>query len=153
MRPPDLPLGGSCLCGAVHMEITAPPLMTLVCHCRDCQKLCASAYSLTVMIPARGFAVSGAEPTIGGLRSEERHHHYCPNCLTFMFTRIEGVEDRVNVRATLLDDLSWFSPFVEVMVEEKLPWVSVPAVHSFARLPDAIGPLAGEYGSVVGGHA
>ena len=156
MKSPDLPLGGSCLCGAVRMEITAVPMMTLACHCRDCQKLCASAYSLTAMIPADGFSTSGVDPVIGGLRSAQRRHHYCPECMTFLFTRIRGAEHRVNVRATLLDELSWFVPFVEVMTKERLPWVSLPARHSFATLPasrEAFGELLAEYETATRGTA
>lgn len=135
MNAPHLPLDGACLCGSVQVRVTAAPLLTLACHCRDCQKLCASAYSLTAMIPDEGFSVRGDLVT-GGRRAEKRRHHFCPNCMSFIFTRIRGVDARVNLRASVLDDLTWFVPFVELMTEEKLPWSSVPAVHSFARFPE-----------------
>ena len=140
MNTPRLPLEGSCLCGAVRVRVTAPPLLTLACHCRDCQKLSASAYSLALMVPAEGFAVTG-DLTLGGLRTERREHNFCPKCLTLVFTRIKGAETRVNLRASVLDDLSWFEPYVELMTEEKLPWSSVPAVHSFARFPESLQEL------------
>jgi hypothetical protein len=35
----------------------------------------------------------------------------------------------------MLDDHTWFSPFVEVWTEEKLPWVTTPAAHSFPTEP------------------
>jgi hypothetical protein len=41
----------------------------------------------------------------------------------------------VNLRPTMLDDVAWFSPFIETMTSEKLPWATTPAVHSFARFP------------------
>ena len=55
--------------------------------------------------------------------------------MSFAFTRIEGADSRVNLRASVLDDLTWFAPFVELMTEEKLPWVSIPAVRSYSRFP------------------
>lgn len=137
MNAPELPLDGSCLCGAVQVCVTATPLLTLACHCRDCQKLSASAYSLTAMIPDEGFSVRGAL-VIGGRRDERRRHHFCPTCMSFVFTRIKGADTRVNLRASVLDDLTWFAPFVELMTDEKLPWASVPAMHSFARYPETI---------------
>ena len=51
-----------------------------------------------------------------------------------MFTRNEGLDWFVNVRATMLDDPSRFTPFVETWTREKLPWASTPAVHSFEAL-------------------
>ncbi len=41
----------------------------------------------------------------------------------------------VNVRPTMLEDLSWFVPFIETCTSEKLPWVTTPAVHSFEKFP------------------
>jgi hypothetical protein len=53
----------------------------------------------------------------------------------------------VNVRATLLDDPSWYVPFIETMTSEKLPWVTTPAVHSFEKWPpiEDWGRLTAEY--------
>lgn len=52
-----------------------------------------------------------------------------------MFTRTEGFDWLVNVRATMLDDPSWFIPFIETWTSEKLPWATTPAVHSFEKVP------------------
>lgn len=141
MKRPRLPLEGSCLCGSVRVRVTEPPLLTLACHCRDCQKLTASAYSLAAMFPAEGFSVTG-DLVIGGLRTEQREHNFCARCLNLIFTRIKGADTRVNLRASVLDDLTWFEPFVELMTEEKLPWARVPAAHSFARFPESPEALA-----------
>jgi len=64
-----------------------------------------------------------------------------------MFTRPEGLDAFVNLRPTMLDDPSWFTPFIETMTSEKLPWASTPAVHSFERFPafDEFAGLIKEY--------
>jgi hypothetical protein len=41
----------------------------------------------------------------------------------------------VNVRATLLDDASWFAPWMETQTAEKLPWAETGAKVSFQRFP------------------
>lgn len=48
------------------MRVTAPPVMSPACHCRDCQKLTGGACSLTLMIPEAGFEVLSGAPVIGG---------------------------------------------------------------------------------------
>ena len=50
---------GSCQCGGVTYEILEPPLVSLVCHCMDCQKLSASAYSATLTFRAQALRVHG----------------------------------------------------------------------------------------------
>jgi hypothetical protein len=95
----------------------------------------ASAFSLGVAIPTEGFSVTRGEPVIGGLHGATRHY-FCPHCMSWVFTRPEGLDFLVNLRATILDDASWFVPFVETYTREKLPWVTTRAVYSFESLPE-----------------
>ena len=143
----NLPWDGGCRCGQVRFTISAPPLLTLACHCTGCQRMTASAFSLSVAVPSQGFAVTIGEPVIGGLHGADSHHYFCPNCMSWMFTRNEGLEWFVNVRVTMLDDPSWFIPFIETWTSEKLPWASTPAVHSYEKVPglDVFERLVKEY--------
>jgi len=133
---------GGCRCGQVRFRISAPPLITMACHCTGCQKMTASAFSLSVLTPAAGFAVTEGEPVIGGLHGATRHF-FCPHCKSWMFTRPDGAEHLVNVRTTLLDDPSGLEPYMETMTAEKLPWASTPAVESFEGFPpvEAYAPM------------
>lgn len=135
MKPSKLPMTGKCRCGEVKFEITIEPLMTAACHCTGCQRMSGGAYSLTAMIPVNGFSVTEGDTVVGGLKGPQLHHHFCPSCMTWMFTRIEGVDAFVNVRPTLLEDPSWFSPFIETMTAEKLDWATTPARHRFEGFP------------------
>lgn len=123
---------GGCRCGQVRFEITAPPLITMACHCTGCQRMTSSAFSLSVLVPSAGFAVTQGEPVIGGLHGETRHF-FCPHCMSWMFTRPEDAF--VNVRTTLLDEFGDLDPFMETMTAEKLPWATTPAVESFEGFP------------------
>ena len=129
------PLEGACRCASIGMEITAPPILTSACHCRGCQRMSASAYSLTAMIPAHAFRVLKGAPVKGGMQGPELEHFFCPDCKTWMFTRICGMDDFINVRPTMFDDPKWTRPFIETMTAEKLPWVQTPARHSYEAFP------------------
>ena len=131
----DETLPGTCRCGRVRIEITAPPIMTSACHCRGCQRMSASAYSLTAMVPAHAFRVAAGDVVRGGAKGPELEHFFCPACMSWMFTRIIGVDDFVNVRPTMFDDPKWTRPFIETMTAEKLPWAETPARHSYAGFP------------------
>ena len=134
MTAPNLPMEAGCRCDGVRMRITVPPLITAACHCTGCQRMTGSAFSLTVLVPADGFAVTKGEPVIGGLHGEA-NHHFCPYCLSWIFSRPQWREGFINLRATMLDDTSWFSPFLETWTSEKLAWATVPAVHSYPGFP------------------
>lgn len=129
-----LPWTGHCRCERVMLRISAAPIMSSACHCTGCQRMTASAFSLTVMIPTSGFEVKG-DVVVGGLHGASKHM-FCSHCLTWMFTRPEGVDAFVNVRPTMLDERRWFEPFIETYTREKLPWASTPARHSFETFPE-----------------
>jgi len=129
-----LPAEGGCRCGRVRLKISKPPLLTMACHCTGCQRMSAGAYSLSAAIPSDAFEVTQGEPVIGGLHGASRHF-FCPHCMSWMFTRSEGLDWFVNLRPTMLDEPGWFTPFVETWTSEKLPWAGTPAVHSYEALP------------------
>lgn len=129
-----LPLAGRCRCGDLQIEVDAAPLLTMACHCTGCQRMTSSAFSLSAVFASEAFAVTRGEPVIGGLR-ESPSHYFCGFCMSWVFTRVEGLEGFVNVRPTMFDDHSWFSPFIETFTSERLPWARTPAVHRFPRFP------------------
>ena len=110
--------------------------MTLACHCRGCQRMSGSAFSLTAMVPESGFAVIAGDPIIGGIHGEEGRHHHCDWCKSWIFTTLTPSLGFVNVRATQLDEVAWFTPFAETQTAEKLAWVGLPVRYSFDRWPE-----------------
>lgn len=143
----SLPQNGSCRCGRVRLRISKAPMITMACHCTGCRKMSSSAYSLSAAIPADGFEVIEGEPVIGGLHGASRHY-FCGWCMTWMFTRPEGVDFFVNVRPTMLDDVEWFTPYIETFTSEKLPWAATPAVKSYPTYP-----AMEEYEGLIQGYA
>jgi hypothetical protein len=94
----------------------------------------ASAFSLSTLYLSNGFNVTAGDPVIGGLHGTTRHY-FCGHCMSWLFTRPEGMEELVNVRASLMEDAQSFRPFIETYTDEKLPWATTPAVHSFSKFP------------------
>lgn len=134
MTATDTVMQGGCRCGQVTMKVKGRPLMTMACHCKGCQRMTASAFSLSALFPEQTVEIAGLEPVIGGMHGELRHH-FCPHCLSWIFTRAEMLGPLINIRATMLDGAADLPPFIETCVSEKLPWVSLPAMHSFEKFP------------------
>ena len=118
---------GGCRCGQLRFRITAPDMLTMVCHCRGCQRMTGAPFSVSAIVPGGAFEVTAGEPVIGGLHGEVKHYH-CPHCLSWVYTIPPTPMPMVNVRATMLDD-------------------AIPARHSFPAFPpdDAWGPMVAEY--------
>jgi hypothetical protein len=129
-----LPWEGGCRCGGVRLRVSAPPLISMACHCNGCQRMTASAFSLSLVIPSPGFALTKGSTVRGGLRTEHEHH-YCADCKSWMFTKPNGMPEIVNVRSTMLDESAWAEPFVETSTNHRLPWVRTLAKYSYAEHP------------------
>jgi hypothetical protein len=125
---------GGCRCGRVRFRVDGEPLITMACHCTGCQRMTASAFSLSSLHPSGAFEVTAGSPVIGGLRGATRHY-FCPDCMSWLFTRPEGMSAFVNVRSTMLDDTRGYRPFVETYTSEKLVWATTGAARSFETFP------------------
>ena len=125
---------GQCRCSRTQFVVDSEPLITMACHCTGCQRMSSSAFSLSALYPNNGFKVTLGEPIIGGLRGATAHY-FCSYCMSWLFTRLEGMDDVVNVRATMMDNAQLYSPFAETYTSEKLPWAHTPAKHSFKQFP------------------
>jgi len=145
------PVQGACMCGECRVQVSASPIITMACHCKGCQKMSASAFSLTAMVPAEGFALIAGKPQVGALHGPSGYF-FCPNCLNWLYTMPAGAPF-VNIRPALFDVPAWSTPFIESYVSEKLPWAVTGARHSFEKFPtpDRYGPLMAEYAMAQGG--
>ena len=125
---------GHCRCGQVKFEVSSAPLITMACHCTGCQQMTSSAFSLSSLFPSSAFSITLGEPVIGGLHGDTRHY-FCGHCMSWLFTRLEGMDDFVNVRSTMLEDSQHYKPFVETYLDEKLEWATTGAKYGFNQFP------------------
>lgn len=137
---------GGCRCGRVRFRVSGAPMCTMACHCTGCQRMTGSAFSLSSLYPADQFTLLQGEPVIGGLHGATRHFH-CDYCMSWLFTRPEGLDGLVNLRTTMLDAPPADPPFLETWTAEALPWVKTGAAHSYEAFPppDAFAPMIAEF--------
>src|SRR5215510_7775697 len=77
------PITGGCACGAIRYEVTAEPIVTFNCHCRDCQKTTGGAYTPVFYVPANAFKITKGTPKYFGTTSEmmgDNVRGFCPDC-------------------------------------------------------------------------
>ena len=83
---------GTCRCGKIQFKVSVEPLITMACHCTGCQRMTASAFSLSSLYPNNEFEVTLGEPVLGGLHGATRHY-FCPHCMSWLYTRPDGLDD------------------------------------------------------------
>jgi hypothetical protein len=124
---PEQPVRGSCLCGGVSFEITAPFRRANYCHCSRCRKHSGSSAMAQGRVPRDGFRLlSGAElvevfrPEGGMVKA------FCTRCGSSLFggTWPDGPE--VSVRLGTLDEDPGIRPQYHSFVGSKAPWDSLP---------------------------
>jgi hypothetical protein len=126
---------GQCRCGDIQFEVAPPILLTMACHCKGCQRMTGSAFSLSEMFAASSFNITKGEPVVGGMKQLPAHY-VCPNCASWVFTRVSAPgSEFINVRASLFNEPANQPPFIETCTNEKLNWVHVGAAHSFDNFP------------------
>jgi hypothetical protein len=136
----ERPLRGSCLCGGVVFEVTAPFRRANHCHCSRCQKH-SGTFGLTQgRVPRDGFRLLQGEELVAVYDPGGAVKAFCSRCGSSLFggTWPEGPE--VSVRFGSLDGDPGIRPSYHSFVGSRAPWDELPhdGLDRFeAQNPDA----------------
>lgn len=134
------PITGSCQCGQVSFALKKAPIAVFACHCKECQKLSTSPYSVTVIIN------SGDIEFIGKMKEWSRIAEsgnknvakFCPECgnRIYHFTPDKPETVKLKLKPVGLENDEIFAPQAHVWVSEKLSWVEIPiGATTFPKQP------------------
>jgi hypothetical protein len=145
----QLPQQGGCHCGRLRYEITETPRAVYACHCRDCQRITSSAFSMAIVVSDGAFRLSGVEPQlIQRIAASGRtvNRWVCPECGSWICSGPKPGSVTADllrrVRAGTLDDTSWLHPTAHFFTRSKQPWITLPeGCRSFETQPDDTDPL------------
>jgi len=158
MTGPNETHDGTCRCGQVRFRVKGVPILTMACHCTGCQRMTASAFSLSVLYPSASFEVVQGEPVIGGLHGATRHF-FCPHCMSWLFTRMPGMDWQT---VTVLSHAAQVINIAEVelginthgkQVHRQIDDIDIASAFAIAkqRSFDAVSPR--HHAELRGGHA
>lgn len=132
------PIKGACQCGGVTYELLEPPLLVAACHCKECQKLSTSAFSITAMVNANSVKFSGlmkdwSRSADSGNISAAK---FCPSCGNRIYHYNPDEPDKIKLKPCNLSDTRIIKPTVHVWVSEKQDWFNIPeGVKTFDKQP------------------
>ncbi len=122
------PINGSCQCGGVRYRLLSPPSMVVACHCKECQKLSTSAFSITAMVDADAVEFEGEmahwqRKADSGNISAAR---FCPTCGNRMYHYNPDEPTKLKLKPAGLDDTSILQPSAHIWVSQKQDWYQIP---------------------------
>lgn len=133
---------GRCLCGQVQYRITAEPLISRLCWCRDCQHLAGNG-TANAIFPSESLHVSGstAAYTSNADSGNRIMRRFCPTCGSHLFADSSGRPGLTVVRLGTLDDPSSVRPVANIWAASAPAWACLdPALARIERQPPPPGP-------------
>jgi hypothetical protein len=118
-----------CSCGALTLELKAPPKVAIACHCLDCQRRTGAPFGVGVFYPADAVIVSGtATEFIRKAASGGRvFTYFCPVCGSSIYWKAENLPSMIGVAVGALADPKYVVPDKSIFERSKHSWVQIDA--------------------------
>lgn len=127
---------GGCACGAIRYQFTGEPLVSLNCHCRDCQRETGAGCAPILIITAASFTITRGTPRHFDVIADNGRtatRAFCADCGCTLFG---PGPDTVNIRAGSLDEPGVFRPRMDIYTASAQPWdLMDPALPKTPKLP------------------
>jgi hypothetical protein len=138
--PMPPPFAGGCACGAIRYTCTVDPLLSLNCHCRDCQREMGSGFAPIMVVPKAAFTVTHGSPHYFALLAasgQTTRRAFCAACGSPLFGLPGSAPEVVTIRVGSLDDPSVFRPSLDIYTISAQPWdVMNPDVSKVPKMPE-----------------
>lgn len=117
-------LEGSCLCGTVRFELSAPPTELMHCHCRMCQKAHGAVFATFGRVAHAAFSVvQGADSLASYRSSPQARRTFCRVCGS-MLQFIRDGSETFGLVVSALDVSLEPAPIRELHKESKIAWLA-----------------------------
>jgi hypothetical protein len=131
---------GSCLCGAVTVEVSAEPIAVAICHCRNCQKQTGSAFSTVILAPAAAVTINGTLSEFGDRSAAGTSvtRRFCGRCGSPIQTESAGTiaQGITVIKAGILDSAGSLKPSLQIFCDSAQGWVpEVTETARFGKMP------------------
>ncbi len=136
----SVPRVGGCQCGNIRYEITGETGELYACHCLECRKLTASAFSMSLMTRVADFRATRGTTKVWTRLSDKGntlHCHFCPDCGSRVCHVTEGDDEWLTVKPGSLDEPVDYVQAIHIWTKRKLPGFEIPdGAVQFPEEPD-----------------
>lgn len=128
---------GGCLCGQVRFTVTADPVISRICWCKDCQHLSGNG-TANAIFPSESIEIEGstAEYSSKGDSGNTVRRRFCARCGSHLFADSTGRSGLTVVRLGTLDDPSSIRPVANIWAHSAPAWACLdPALTRIEGQP------------------
>ncbi len=120
-------LTGGCACGAIQYECQAIPEFTLICHCRQCQRITGTGHAVQFAVNVESTVIQGSVKfyELSADDGNTVSSGFCSHCGSPVFKKSSGYQQYLFFHAATLDDPSSYKPQMVVHSTSRQPWDSV----------------------------
>ena len=127
MNQPEYPIKGACQCGNISYQLNAAPLKVIACHCKECQILSTSAFSITTIVNASDITFEGEmkqweRSSDSGNRNVA---NFCPTCGNRIYHINPDEPELIKLKGRL-NNAKDVQPVAHIWLGEKHDWFDVP---------------------------
>lgn len=115
---------GQCLCRKVNITISGEPQFSILCYCKDCQKISGGGHLPQVAIQRSNIEIKGNLATLRW-KSEagnDLHLSFCRDCGSPIFKSTSKMPDTIFVSVGLLDRQEMFTVPNHAFLERRQSW-------------------------------
>lgn len=135
----DGKVSGCCQCGAIYYEIAGDLPPAYACHCGECKKQSASAFSMSIAIPFERLEIKG-EPAMFktiGFSGAIKRCYFCKDCGTRMWHRMDARPESATLKVGTLDKADHIAPTFHLWISHKQAGIILdPAVPAYETQPE-----------------
>lgn len=127
MSKTQYPVNGTCQCGEIAYQLLASPIKVIACHCKECQTLSTSAFSITTIVDFESIKFTG-EMNVWERSSDSGNRniaHFCPNCGNRIYHVNPDQPEIIKLKGRLENSDS-VQPTAHIWLSEKQDWYQVP---------------------------
>ena len=136
-------VGGSCLCGDVHYEVTGPMVRAANCHCSRCRRARSAAHATNLFCKLDDFRFVSGEEQVRHYKVPEAQHFtvsFCERCGSAV-PRKSPERGIVVIPAGSLDSDPGMRPSLHIFTDYKAPWFEITdPLPRHAQMPPVVPP-------------
>ena len=133
---------GGCACGAIRYEISAEPIFSNDCQCRDCQRKSGTGHGSYLTFPDKAAVKLTGKAThwdLAGDSGKMKTRAFCPTCGSPVYLTSAAMPDFFTIHAASLDDPGRYQPRMVFYTVSGHAWDKLdPALPKFDRLPSKL---------------
>ena len=122
------PIKGSCQCGQVSYLLFEKPSLVIACHCKECQKLSTSAFSVTAIVASSTIHFTGKLKETSRVADSGNTNigKFCPECGNRINQLNPAQPESIKLKLKPDTNTELFEPSVHVWTSQKVNWYKIP---------------------------